>query len=106
MLFSNLTLLFLENRNDSFELFFFLPPPCLRIFHDNEMEESEVFYLSALCFALWCPSQKEFLFRDHSESQEFLLQFSLGSALYSFFVCHFVSSKANKILLDDRLFLR
>lgn len=75
MLFSNFFTLFLENRNDSFNLFFFLPPPWFSIFHDNEFEESEVFYLSALCFALRHPSQKDFLFREHSESQEFLLQF-------------------------------
>lgn len=85
--------------------FFNSHPRWFRIFHDNEVEESEVFYLSALCFALWCPRQKDFLFHGHSESQEFLLQFSLWLCPLFFFLCHFSGSKANKILLDDRLFI-
>lgn len=105
MLFSNLTLLFLENRNDSFELFFFLPPLRFRVFHDNELEQSEVFYLSA--FALLCGVQARntFYFVLTLNHRNFCFNSCFGSALYSFFVCHFIGSKANKILLDDRLFI-
>lgn len=104
-LFSNLTLLFLENRNDSFELSFFLPPLWFRVFHDNELEESEVFYLSA--FALLCGVQarKTFYFVIILNHRNFCFNSYFDSALYSFFVCHFIGSKANKIPLDDRLFI-